>query len=238
MRKLLPVLFLFASPSAFAQFNDTTHYHVNLNSTGSINRANGSSTYLLNNTVAFGVKTKSLTISASDVYVYGKQNSTLTNNDNAATVFVNLLTKNTHFYYWGLLNYNTSYSLHINNQILGGGGVAYSVVDTKNAYLNFSDGVLYDQSDLLVSDIYHTWRNSVRVNMHFSFNDVVVFDSSNFLQNSFDNGTDYIIKSTTTATFKLRKWIGLTSGFTYNRMNITHSENFLLTYGLTIDKYF
>jgi hypothetical protein len=136
------------------------------------------------------------------------------------------------------VNYNTSYSLKINNQLLAGGGVAYSVVDSKNAYLNFSDGVLYDQSDLLINDIYHTYRNSFRVNFHFSFHDVVVLDGSNFLQNSFDRGSDYIIKSTTTASFKIRKWISLTTALTYNKMNITNSQNLLLTYGLTIDKYF
>lgn len=223
---------------ARAQFNDTTHYHINLNSTGSINRANGSNTYLLNNAFGFGVKTRDVTISANDTYVYGKQNSTLTNNDNAATLFVNLYKTFPHFYYWGLVNYNNSYSLHINNQLLAGGGVAYSVLDHKNAYLNFSDGVLYDQSDLLVSEIYHTWRNSFRINIHFAANDFIVFDSSNFYQSAFNNGGDYIIKSTTTATIKLNKWIGLTSSLAYNRMNITHSENFLLTYGVAIDKYF
>jgi hypothetical protein len=238
MKFLVPIILLFSGFGAFAQFNDTTHYHINLNSSGSINRANGSNTYLLNNIFAFGAKTRNLSISVNDTYIFGKQNTMVTNNDNAATAFVNFLTAHPHFYYWALVNDNNSYSLHINNQILAGGGVAYSVADTKNAYLNFSDGILYDQSDLLVSDVYHTWRNSFRVNMHFAAGDAFVFDSSNFLQNALNNGSDYIIKSTTTATFKIKKWLGLTSTLTYNKMNITHSENFLLTYGVTIDKYF
>jgi hypothetical protein len=69
-------------------------------------------------------------------------------------------------------------------------------------------------------------------------NDLVVIDGSNFLQSSVNNGNDYIIKSVTSVSVKLRKWISLTSSLNYNKMNITSRENLLLTYGLTLDKYF
>ncbi|HEY0244037.1 MAG TPA: DUF481 domain-containing protein [Mucilaginibacter sp.] len=242
MRKLLSILLLFICyNAACAQFNDTTHYHINLNATGSINRASDNNSYLLNNALNFGIKEKSITLNSTNNWVYGRQNNTLTNNDFSSALFINLFKTFPHFYYWGLVNYNTSYSLKINSQLLAGGGVAYSVLDSKNAYLNFSDGVVYDQSDLTVDNVgyvYHTYRNSARINFHFSFNDVVVLESSNFLQNSFDRSNDYIIKSTTTASVKLRKWISFTTALNYNKMSITHSENLLLTYGLTIDKYF
>ncbi|MDB5111277.1 MAG: hypothetical protein JWR67_2391 [Mucilaginibacter sp.] len=239
MKKLIPILLLsFCHRLVFAQFNDTTHYHANLNTTGSINRADGDNSYLLNNVFNFGIKEKSITLNSSNNWVYGKQNNTETNNDFSSSLFINLFKTFPHFYYWGLLNYNTSYSLKINNQLLAGLGVAYSVVDQKNIYINFSDGVLFDQSDLLVNEVYHTYRNSFRFVFHFSFNDVVVVDGSNFLQNSFSRSNDYIIKSIITASFRLRKWISLTTAFNYNKMNITQSQNLLLTYGLTLDKYF
>lgn len=136
------------------------------------------------------------------------------------------------------MNYNTSYSLKINNQLLAGAGVAYSVLDKPNTYINLSDGVLFDQSDLLVSQIYHTWRNSFRLNFHFAVKDIITLDGSNFLQNAFNNGDDYIIRSTTTLGLKLKKWISLTTSLTYNKMNITHSDNLIFTYGITLDKYF
>ena len=242
MKRLIGILALLVYfNTAFAQFTDTTHYHVNLNTTGSINRASENNSYLLSNALNFGIKQKSVTLNSTNSWVYGRQNNTLTNNDFSSALFINLFKTFPHFYYWGLVNYNTSYSLKINNQLLAGGGVAYSVLDTKNAYLNFSDGVVYDQSNLMLNNIgynYHTYRNSARINFHFSLHDLVILDSSNFLQSSFDRSNDYIIKSTTTASVKLRKWISFTTALTYNKMSITNSENLLLTYGLTIDKYF
>ncbi|MFA6084584.1 hypothetical protein [Mucilaginibacter sp.] len=38
--------------------------------------------------------------------------------------------------------------------------------------------------------------------------------------------------------FRLRKWISLTTSLTYNKMNITSSDNLNFTYGLAFDKYF
>jgi hypothetical protein len=132
-------------------------------------------------------------------------------------------------FYWALLNYNTSFSLKINNESQGGLGFAYSLIDTKNAYLNFSDGVVYDQSNLLVPDSipysYHTYRNFFRLTFHFSIKGVIILDGSHYLQNSFKQGNDYVIRANTSLTFKLRKWIGLTTVSAYNKMNRSNSEN-------------
>jgi len=171
-------------------------------------------------------------------WIYGKQNNTLTNNDFSSALFVNLYKTFPHFYYWGLANYNTSYSLKINNQLLAGVGLAYNIIEKKNITLNISDGVLYDQSDLLAIANYHTYRNSLRVQFHLAAANIVTFDCSNFLQSAFSNSNDYIIRSTSTLGVKLKKWISLTTALTYNKMNITHSDNLIFTYGLTLDKYF
>lgn len=239
MRKLFVLLSLtLMAQKLKAQFNDTTHYHVNLVATGSINEADGTRTYLLNNALNFGIKQKSFVLNATNTWVYGKQNNLLTNNDYSSAVFFNLYKTFKHFYYWGLVNYNTSYSLKINNQVLAGGGVAYSFFDTKNVYINLSDGLLYDQSDLLTNDNYHTYRNSFRLQYHFAANDLFTLDGSNFLQSSLSRRNDYIIRTTTTLGLKLRKWISLTTSLNYNKMNITQSDNLVFTYGLSIDKYF
>ncbi|MEO6522840.1 MAG: hypothetical protein ABIN91_14245 [Mucilaginibacter sp.] len=63
-------------------------------------------------------------------------------------------------------------------------------------------------------------------------------DSNNFLQSSFSDSNDYIIRSTTTLGLKLRKWISLTTSLNYNKLNITNSQNLNFTYGLTLDKFF
>jgi hypothetical protein len=241
---LILFVLLITGYNAHAQFNDTTHYHATLSSTGSINRTQDGNSFLLTNVLDFGMKRKDYSMNLNGNYVYGKQDNTLTNRDYNTLFNANLFryTPFPHSFYWVLVSYNTSVSLKINNETEGGFGFAYSVIDSKNAYLNFSDGVLYDQSDLMVHDtirdVYHTYRNSFRLMFHFAVKDILVLDGSNFLQNSFQRGSDYIIRSNTSLTFKLRKWIGLTTSLVYNKMNNTDSENLLFTYGLTIDKYF
>jgi hypothetical protein len=227
---------------ACAQFNDTVNYHVLLSPSGSINRTNDGTTYLLNNAFKFNVKKKDISLNFNNNWIYGKQNTTLTNNDFSSSLDFNLYKTFPHFFYWGLANYNTSYSLKINNQLLTGAGIAYSLVDTKTGYFNISDGLLYDQSDLILPntlrDVYHTYRNSLRVSYRFIYKDILVWDGSNFLQNSLDRRYDYIIRSTTNLSLKLRKWLSLTSSLNYNRQNRTQSDNLLFTYGLTAEKYF
>jgi hypothetical protein len=232
------MLFAIKCTFVFAQYSDTLHYHLNVNSTGSLNRTNTGDSYLLNNAVNFGIKQKAITLNSTNSWIYGRQNNVLTNNDFSSSLYLNYYQTFPHFYYWGLVNYNTSYSLKINNQLLTGAGIAYNFIDTKLYYLNLSDGILYDQSDLLTGKIYHTYRNSLRLLFQFSIGHLVTVEGSNFLQNSLSNGSDYIIRSNTTALFRLYKWLSLTAALNYNRSNITGSENLLFTYGVTVDRYF
>ena len=233
---------IFWCAASFAQFNDSTHYHTAFASTGSINRTNGGSSYLLNNAFKFNIKNKHTTLNFNNGWVYGKSNGGLTNNDFSSLLDFNLNTKEPHFYYWGLANYNTSFSLKINEQLLTGLGAAYNIVDRKNAMLNLSDGVLYDLSNLYLTptqnDVYSTFRNSFRLNFRFMIYQVLVIEGNNFLQNSLKTKSDYIIRSNTNLSLKIQKWLAFTTSFNYNRQNRTYSENILLNYGLTIEKYF
>lgn len=237
-RYIFLLLIIFSCAHADAQYNDSTHYHLLVSAAGSLNKTNNNDAYLLNNSVNFGMKKKSVVLNSTSSWLYGKQNNTLSNNDFSTTLNFNLYKTLPHFYYWGLLNYNTSYSLKINSQVLAGLGVAYSILDKKDAYLNISNGVLYDKSNLLSDLNYHTYRNSLRLQFHFQLKEFITLDGSNFLQNSFSRGDDYIFRSVTTVGIKLKKWISLTTALNYNKMNITASENLNLTYGLTLDKYF
>jgi hypothetical protein len=243
MHKCLIILFIILTAStARAQFNDTTNYHVIYNSTGSVNRARDGNAYLLNNGLRFEVKKKSFALNATNSWVYGKSNGDLTNNDFSSSIDFNLYKAIPHAYYWGLVNYNTSYSLKINKQLLAGGGIAYSILDRPNAYLNISDGILYDLSDINTNDItrevYNTYRNSFRLQLHFLIRNLVTIDSGNFLQNSLDRKGDYILRSTFGLGFKLSNWLTLNSNLSYNKISRTQSENLLLTYGLKVEKYF
>jgi hypothetical protein len=230
------------SNNVYAQFNDTTHYHTAFLSSGSINKTNDGTAYLLNNAFKFNVKKKAVSLNFNNNWIYGKQNGSVSNNDFSSALDFNLYKTFPHFFYWGLANYNTSYSLKINNQLLAGAGIAYNFLDSPNAYLNLSDGLLFDTSDLMLAnntrDVYQTYRNSFRLQFKFNISDRVSIDGSNFLQNSLLRQSDFIIRSTTNLSFKVQKWLSLTTSLNYNRVNRTNSENLLFTYGLTAEKWF
>ena len=241
IRLLFFSLFLI-SADCFAQFTDSTSYLLNYTSAGSVNKTNDGKSYLLNNAVKLGVKKKSVSLNFSNAWIYGKQDHQLTNNDFSSTLDFNLYKTFPHFFYWGLANYNTSKSLKVNNQLLAGAGVAYSIYDRENLYLNISDGLLFDSSDLIledeVRDVYHTYRNTLRVVFKFVIKDVIVLSSSGFYQPSLNRRDDYILRSNSALSFKVNKWLSLTTAFNYNRVSRTNRENQLLSYGLSFERFF
>jgi len=242
MRFIAVIPFLFIVNTCFSQFNDSTNYVFNYNTGGSINQTDDSKTYLLNNAFRFGIKKKTISLNFNNNWVYGKQNRQLTNNDFSSSLDFNLYRTFPHFFYWGLVNYNTSKSLKINNQLLAGAGVAYSIYDRPNAYLNISDGILFDSSDLIlesgINDVYQTYRNSLRLTFNFVISRIIVLHNSSFLQSSLNNGQDYIIKSNSSLSLKVNRWLSLTTNYNYNKISRTGRKNSILSYGLTFERYF
>lgn len=243
MKRLVAIIIILCiCKVAAAQFSDTVNYHIQFNSTGSINKTDLGDAYLLNNNMRFGIKKEDISLNANAGWVYGQQQQKLTNNDFAGALDFNLYKTLPHFYYWGLASYLNSFSLKVNNQQQYGVGVAYNIYDRKNAYLNISDGILYENSDLNINDttreIYNTFRNSLRLAFRFTIKDILTINSNTFLQNSLNYGDDYIIKSTSGLSLKLYKWLSFTTSLTYNKISRTNKENLLFNYGLSIDKYF
>jgi len=239
---LLTFLLGFSCCIAFSQTTtDTTRHHqLDISAKGAINKTTQSSSYLLDNSLGFDIKQNSYKFNIASEWVYGRQNHSLTNNDFSSIVYFDLYKYSPlkHLYYWALANYNTSYSLKINNQLLSGAGIAYSILSDTAARLNISDGLLYDASDLMAYGRYHTVRNSLRLMFHFVVKGVFSFDGSNYWQPSLSNSHDNIIRSKTTLGFKLKKWISLITSLEYNKVDITHSDNLLFTYGVTINEAF
>lgn len=242
MKLFLPLLCLiFFQFSALAQFNDSTFYHVNYTSTGVLNKTNDNNSFVLTNAFRFNVSKKSVTMNFNNSWLYGKQRSSLTNNDFSSTLDFNLFKTLPHFYYWGLGAFDKSFSLKINQRIQGGLGAAYNIIETKTAFLGLSDGILYEKSDLQAAtgkDVYETFRNSFRLRFRWTIKNRFVLDGTNFLQNSLSSGDDYIIKAVNNVSVKLTTWFSLTASFNYNKINRTKRESLLMTYGLTMDKYF
>ena len=236
------LLLLCHSAIAAAQFNDSVTHFLHFGASGNINKANSSTAYLFNNDARFSIKQKKFSLNTSAGWVYGTQDSVLTNNDFTATLDFNLFSHLPDFYYWGLANYTTSYSLKIHNQLQSGLGAAYNFINTPKAWVNVSEGIIYETSGLTTSpsqiELYQTFRNSARLSFRFVIKDVLIVNGSNFLQNSLSNGSDYIIRSTTGLSFKLYKWLSIGSAVNYNNFRRTNTDNLLVTYGLTAEKYF
>jgi len=242
-KKLVLLLFLIlCAHISKAQFSDSIHRYINYATTGIINKTNTNSSFVLTNALRYSINKKSIRLNSTSSWIYGQQQKGVTNNDFTSTLDFNLYKTIPHFYYWGLAGYDKSYSLKINNRLQAGVGVAYNVFDKPNVAVNLSDGILYETSNLQINDstnnAYQLFRNSFRLRYRFVINKIIILDGLHFFQNSLSNKNDYIIKSATNLTFKIRKWLGLTTSATYNRNQKTNSENFLFTFGLAAEKYF
>lgn len=243
MRKGFFVYFLVVLPLlGFAQFSDSLTHRVSVAASGNINRTNTGTAYLLTNEARFGVRKKRTTMNSMVNWIYGEVQNNLTNNDFTTTHDVNLYNRNGNFYYWGLANYVSSFSLKINRQLQSGLGVAYNFIDRPEAWLNLSNGLIYETSNITLTDgardTYQTVRNSLRLSYRFVVAEVITFEGSNFLQNSLNNSSDFIIRSRNSAGIKLKKWLSFSASLGYNQISRTRRENLQFTYGIMLEKYF
>lgn len=228
--------------TCYSQFNDSTHYHIKYLATGIINKTNQSSSFVLNNSFAFGVNHKKITVNTLNTWIYGQQNSRMSNNDFSSFFNFDYLKASRKIYYWGLTSFVTSYSLNINRQLQTGAGIGYNIINKKNAELVVSDGILYEASDLVKSDTvrekYQTVRNSLRIKHRWTITERVTMEGVHFWQPSFERFDDYIFRTDFSVVIKLRKWLSLTSMVTFNRISRTDRENLLINFGLIAENYF
>jgi hypothetical protein len=244
MRYYYGLLFflLCTANNAFAQFSDSTSYYLKYATTGILNKTQDSRSYMLTNALAFNVSKKRVSINNSVNWIYGQQDRNLTNNDVLVTSDVNLNRGIHQLYYWGLLTYESSFSLNIIGRGQAGLGVGYTFVDKPAAWFVLTDGFLYETSNLtdpdFGKDVYQTIRNSFRMRYKFLFGKVVTLEGTHFFQPSVEAIRDYIIRSSSTLGFKLRQWISLAAALNYNRINRTRRENLFLSFGITLEKYF
>jgi hypothetical protein len=243
MKKLMVMAAaLFCATLSFSQFNDSTHYMASYASTGVINKTNTRSSYVFSNILKFAMRQKSTTLNNFNSWTYGWQQRNLTNNDFSSTLDFNLYRTLPHFYYWGLTAYDKSYSLKINHRWQAGLGAAYSFVDRETAFVNISNGILYETGSLNVGDTakdrYRTLRNSLRLRYRFVINNMITLDATHFWQPSLSDKKDYILKSNTTLAVRLYKWLNITAAANYNKVSRTRRENLLMTFGLAAERYF
>jgi hypothetical protein len=243
MGKLLVIfLLLILSLHSVSQFNDSIHYYFRFASSGIINKTGTNNLYIANNALTFKTQKKNITFNTLTTWIYGEQQHSLINNDFAAHSDIGLFKGIRKLYYWGLINYDKSYSLKIDYRLQAGAGFAYSFIDSPYLWINISEGILYERGDItdpiIGQDRYQIPRNSLRFLYHWSLKERFIIDGTHFYQPSFKSTNDYIIQSSNNVSIKLKKWLSLTGAFVYNKVSRTKRENFQVSYGLSAETYF
>lgn len=243
MKRCLLYLGLIIAPlNIYAQFNDSTHHWVQATAAGTFNRTDDGTTYLLNNGLKYGIRKKTFVMNLSNIWLYGSNAKTLTNNDYTGTLDFNLYKTFPHFNYWGLVNFTSSFSLKIKEQIQTGVGATYRVIDHDNHMLSISDGIIYERSNITTEEQlqlkYATFRNSLRLQYRFKYKDLLSLNTTGFYQPSLQYGNDYIITWNATLGIKVWKWLSFTTALAYNNVSRTGRETTLLTYGLVAERFF
>ncbi len=243
MRYIFFLLFyLLKVCASYSQFNDSVHHYVRYGVSGIINKTNDGRSFVLNNALTFNVKKSKIDYNLTNFWIYGRQNSSLLNNDFSSVFNVDVLKSVHRLYYWGLGSFTSSYSLRIRNQFQMGAGIGYSFIRKPNSELIISDGVLYEDGDLTLADgthdVYNVFRNSLRLKYLWRINDKFELNGMHFWQPSLTSLNDYIIRSSSGISLKLNKWLSLNTSVTYNKISRTNKENLLINFGLIAERYF
>lgn len=230
------------SQLSFCQFSDSVHHHFSFSSTGVYNKTKDLKSFVLNNSAGYDINQNKIAFNTGASWIYGTQNKQLSNNDVSAAANVDYLKNVQSFYYWGLINFDESYSLKINYRFQSGIGVGYTFVKKTNFDFELSDGFVFETSDLtdpiIGRDVYQTVRNSLRVKYRWSYNNTFILEGTDFYQPSLLSLKDYNIRLNNKLSVRLNKWLAINATMTYNKISRTNRENLLLTYGLTIEDYF
>ena len=243
MRVAFCVVLLSVASRALGQFTDSTNYYVHYISGGTVNKTNDGNSYVLNNVLKFNSYRRSTSINTTNSWIYGQQLERKTNNDFSSLLDINLFRNERHVFYWALAGYEKSLSLKIMNRLQAGAGIGYYVIDRDAFVFQVSNGALYERNDLdnrepSMRPDYETLRNSFRIKLRVAVLDKITLDNTDFFQHAYANRKDYIIRSVTTLSIKLLKWIAVTISVNYNKLSATRRENLIITYGLTVDRYF
>ncbi|CAN5396413.1 hypothetical protein BH09BAC3_BH09BAC3_27620 [soil metagenome] len=244
----VPVKFIFFSALLCisfvtkAQFNDSINYYVYYGSSGSFNKTNDGNSFILNNIGKFTIDKRKVTLHTINTWIYGEQSGVKINNDFSSVIDLDYLKKQQRFYYWGIATFDKSFSLKINHRFQVGAGLGYNLVKLDNASIVLSDGLIFEQADLTDKELgqlkYDVWRNSFRIKYHWTLHSILFLDGSAFVQPSLASSDDNVIKSSTTLSIKLKKWLSLSSSLVYNKITLTQRENLSITYGLVVEKFF
>jgi hypothetical protein len=226
----------------YGQFTDSARHFIGYTGTGIINSTETNRSHLFRNSLQAGMNRGNLSANGVFSWIYGRQNKVRTNNDFENAVDVDYRIDSSRFKVWVLGTYDKSFSLKINKRLQAGSGLSYDIFRKNGNRLNVSDGILYESSDLILADntndVYKTWRNSFRLKYIFHIGSLFEITGTHFLQNSLEDKQDYNIRSQSGLGVKVFSWASITTAVTYNKINRLRRENFLLTFGVNVRRYF
>jgi hypothetical protein len=236
------LIVIVSSGTAHAQFNDSINHYLYVGSTGTFSKTNDLDSYVLANSVKFTVSKKRISFNTANSWVYGKQSDVKSNDDFSSLIEFDLLKKQKRLYYWGNGTFDKSYSLQIDYRYQAGTGIGLNIAQQPNLVLNVTEGLIYETGSLLDRDLgerrYNVWRNSARFKYRWVIQDIVILDGFVLYQPSISTRNDVIFKTSTTLSVKVRKWLSLSSAFTYNEITLTDRRNLIVTYGVVMERFF
>jgi hypothetical protein len=242
VRGLVTLIFLVCFLAADAQLSDSTGNYLAYAFTGNYNQANKVAGFLSSHSVAFGHRSDAWACHLNLKHLYGRQRQELTNNDLTVHFDVNRYAFVPRFYFWGLASYGAVYSLKVHTQFQTGAGAAYDLISTGGIEVNVSDGLLYDYSDVDLSEstrlVRQTPRNSLRLRLRLKAGVHGSLQSAYMLQNSLEHGNDLIHKAETTIMVRIRGQLSARFHVQYCGMSSTDRETLLAVFGLHFSRSF
>lgn len=231
-----------APGTAHGQFNDTINHYIYIGSTGTFSKTNDLDSYVLANNLKFTVSKKRFSFHTANSWVYGEQSDVKSNNDFSSLAEFDFLKNEKRIYYWGNATFDKSFSLKIDFRYQVGGGLGFNIVQSPKLLLNVTEGIIFETGSLVDKDLgerdYDVWRNSARFKYRWVIQDIVILDGFVLYQPSISTRHDTIFKTATTLSVKVRRWLSLSSAFTYNEITLTDRRNLIVTYGVVMERFF
>lgn len=232
------LLLFFISKKIAAQPNDSAKFHsLKANLGGTINRTAEGFAYLLQHNASYQYREARNAVNVRGQHIFGQSLGQVTNRDyNFGFDYNRFLNENRRWYVWFLGAYNSSYSLRVLSQWQAGAGIALNVIDRSDMWLNVSNGIIYEYSEIVDASEaiinYNTPRNSLRINFGGKFQDRIEYKTLHFWQPSLRHANDFIFTSNSSISYQIWNGLRFQLSFIYNKVSKTAKENMVFTYGI------
>ncbi len=130
-------------------------------------------------------------LSVAPVYLYGKQNGNLAEDDYSGTMYLNMFHEK-RFFQWSLAIFEHSRLRGIDERHNYGGGIGCQIIKkTENQSLSITTGILYEKVNFSIISDRETWRSTTRLKgRHKVIHKHVKFAHETFVQPSILNSFD------------------------------------------------